>query len=82
MYFSKTISNFFENSWRYSHVKVHHQYQRHRWQIAIGINVTSGKLPPVSMTPVANFSTIFASVVGTGGNCINDTGVNDPSDKP
>ncbi len=43
----KTVSNFFENSRRYSQVKVHHRYQRHRWQI----------LPPVPLvllTPVAN----------------------------
>ncbi len=26
-------TNFFENSRRYSRVKVHHRYQRHRWQI-------------------------------------------------
>jgi hypothetical protein len=33
--------------------------------------------PPVSTTPVANFSSIFASVVDTGGNfatVVNDTG--------
>ncbi len=35
----RTISNFFENTRRYAQVKVHHQYQRHRWQI----------LPPVSL---------------------------------
>ncbi len=29
----RTVSNFFENSRRYSQVKVHHRYQRHRWQI-------------------------------------------------
>ncbi len=29
----RTVSNFFENSGRYSQVKVHHRYQRHRWQI-------------------------------------------------
>ncbi len=29
----RTVSNFFENSWIYSHVKVHHQYQWHLWQI-------------------------------------------------
>ncbi len=28
----RTVSNFFENSRRYSQVKVHHRYQRHRWQ--------------------------------------------------
>jgi hypothetical protein len=27
------ISNFFENSRRYSRLKVHHRCQRHRWQI-------------------------------------------------
>ncbi len=45
------ISNFFENSRRYSQVKVHHRCQRHRWQIchrcqwqiAAGINNTGGK---------------------------------------
>jgi hypothetical protein len=29
----RIISNFFENSWRYSQVKVHHRCQLHRWQI-------------------------------------------------
>ncbi len=33
-YSIKSVSNFFENSRRYSRVKVHHRYQRHRWQIA------------------------------------------------
>ncbi len=28
----RVISNFFENSRRYSQVKVHHRCQRHRWQ--------------------------------------------------
>ncbi len=28
-----TVSDFFENSRRYSQVKVHHRYQRQRWQI-------------------------------------------------
>ena len=32
-YSIKTVSNFFENSQRYSRVKEHHRYQRHRWQI-------------------------------------------------
>jgi hypothetical protein len=35
--------------------------------------------PPVSVTPVANFSTIFASVVDTGGKFA--TGVNDAGGK-
>ncbi len=30
---SRVISNFFKNLGRYSQVKVHHQCQRHRWQI-------------------------------------------------
>ncbi len=29
----RIISNFFENSRRYSQVKVHHRCQQHRWQI-------------------------------------------------
>ncbi len=29
----RTVLNFFENSRRYSQVKVHHRYQRHRRQI-------------------------------------------------
>ncbi len=65
----RTVLNFFENSQRYSQVKVCHRYQRHRWQIchrcqqhcvndtggkfATGINDTGGKLPPLSTTPVA-----------------------------
>jgi hypothetical protein len=35
--------------------------------IATGINDTGGKFAQVSRTPVANFSTILASVVDTGG---------------
>ncbi len=42
---TRVISNFFENSWRYSQVKVHHQCQ-HRWQIAASINDTSDKFAP------------------------------------
>ncbi len=59
-------------------VKVHHRYQRHRWQIChrgptpaakypAGINDTGGKLPPISTIPGANFAPSFASVVDTGG---------------
>jgi hypothetical protein len=36
-------------------------------------------LPPVSATPAANFYTIFASVVDTGGKFA--TGINDTSGK-
>jgi hypothetical protein len=45
-YSIRTVSNFFEKSRRYSQVKVHHRYQRHRRQI----------FPPVSL--VANLSRI------------------------
>ncbi len=39
----RVISNFLENSRRYSQVKVHHRCRWHRWQIATGINDTGGK---------------------------------------
>ncbi len=32
-YCGKTVSNFFENSWRYSQLKVCHRCQQHRWQM-------------------------------------------------
>ncbi len=32
-YTIRAVSNFFENSRRYSQLKVGHRYQRHRWQI-------------------------------------------------
>ena len=39
-----TVSNFFENSRRYSQVKVHHRWQISHWcQFATGINDTGGK---------------------------------------
>jgi hypothetical protein len=38
----RTVSNFFENSRRYSQVKVHPGYQRHQRQNAAGINDTGG----------------------------------------
>ena len=86
----RTVLNFFENSRRYSQVKVHHRCQRHRWQICLGVNDTGGKLPPVSTTPAANlppvsttpaanFATSFPSVVDTGGKFA--TGVNDTGGK-
>ena len=58
----RIISNFFENSRRYSQVKVHHRCQQHRLQI----------LPPVPLvllTPVANLppvSTIPARFFASG----------------
>ncbi len=39
----RIISNFFENSRRYSQVKVHHRCQRRRCQIATGINDAGDK---------------------------------------
>ncbi len=56
----RVISNFSENSRRYSQVKMHHRCQWHRWQIAAGINDNGGK---VSRTPAANFATSSACVV-------------------
>ncbi len=47
-----------KNSRKYSQVKVHHQYQRHRWQILppvpLVLLIPGANLPPVSMIPVAN----------------------------
>jgi hypothetical protein len=64
-------SNFFGNSRRYSQVKVHHQCQRHRWQICHpGVNDTGGILLPVSKTLAANLppvSTTPAANITTGG---------------
>ncbi len=55
----RTVSNFFENSRRYSQIKVHHRPPVSTTPVA--------NLPPVSTAPVANFATSFASVVDTGG---------------
>jgi hypothetical protein len=52
-YSIKTVSIFFENSRRYSQIKVHHRYQRHRWQI----------FPPVS-----NSKQLYWYNQGLGGN--------------
>jgi hypothetical protein len=52
------VSNFFENSRRYSQVKVHHRYQRHRWQIfppvLLVLLTPVSNLSPVSTIPAAN----------------------------
>ncbi len=65
----RIISNFFENSQRYSQVKVHHRCQQHRWQIChryqwhrrqilppvpLVLLTPVANLPPVSTMPVAN----------------------------
>ncbi len=63
------VSNFFENSRRYSQLKVDHRYQRHRWQIchryqrhrrqilppvSVVLLIPAANLPPVSTIPAAN----------------------------
>ncbi len=57
-YSIRTISKFFENSRRYSQVKVHHRCQRRRRQVFLPISlvllIPVANLPPVSTTPVAN----------------------------
>jgi hypothetical protein len=71
----RIVSNFFENSRRYSQAKVHHRCQRHRWQIAssslcvvdTGVNDGGGKLPPVSMTPPANLPPVSLTPVANNG---------------
>jgi hypothetical protein len=54
----RNVSNFFENSRRYSQVKVHHRNQRHRWQICHCYQQHRRQiLPPVSLVlliPLAN----------------------------
>ncbi len=69
----RVISNFVQKSWRYSQVKLQHQYQRHQWQIATGVNNTDGSVN--QQTPMSNFSTGFAGVSDTGGN-VKDTSKN------
>ncbi len=68
-YTIRAVSNFFENSRRYSQLKVHHRYQQHRRQILPPVSllllilvanlppvltIPAANLPPVSTTPVAN----------------------------
>jgi hypothetical protein len=60
----RVISNFVKKSWRYSQVKLQHQYQRHQWQIAAGVNDTDGSVN--QQTPMSNFSTGIAGVSDTG----------------
>jgi hypothetical protein len=48
-----------------------HRFQQHRWQIfppfSLALLIPVANLPPVSTIPAVNFSTIFASIVDTGG---------------
>ncbi len=68
-YTSRAVSNFFENSQRYSLLKVDYRYRWHRWQIwhrhqrhrrqillpvSLVLLIPVANLPPVSTTPVAN----------------------------
>ncbi len=59
-YTSRAVSNFFENSRRYSQLKVDHRYQRHRWQICHRYRRHRRRiLPPVSLLlliPVASWA--------------------------
>jgi hypothetical protein len=76
----RTVSNFFENSQRYSQVKVHHRYQRHRWQIlppvSLVLLIPVANLPPVSTTPAANLPPVSTTPVmvysGAWGNLIHE----------
>ncbi len=57
-YTFRAVSNFFENSRRYSQLKVDHRCQRHRRQILPPVSVVLlipvANLPPVSTIPAAN----------------------------
>ncbi len=48
-FFIRVISNFLENSWRYSKVKVHHRYQR----------TPVANLPTVPTTPATNLPLVL-----------------------
>ncbi len=87
----RIVTNFFENSRRYSQVKVHRRCQRQTVANLPLVSMTpAARLPPVSTTPAANlpqvsatpaenFATSLASVVDTGSKFA--TGVNDTSGK-
>jgi hypothetical protein len=74
-----TVSKFVKNSQGYSQVKVHHWYQRHRWQICHQYQRQRRQIfPPFLLAlliPVANCH----GVNDTGGKFA--TGVNDAGDK-
>jgi hypothetical protein len=69
----RAVSNFFENSRRYSQLKVDHWYQRHRWQICHQCQRRRrqilppvslvAKLPPVSTMPAANLPPVSTTPV-------------------
>jgi hypothetical protein len=73
-YCIRTVSNFFENS----QVKVHHRYQRHRWQIchqcqrhrrqifppiSLVLLIPVANLPPVSTIPAENLPPVSTTPV-------------------
>ncbi len=55
-YTIRAVSNFFENSRRYSQFNVHYRCRWHRWQLKFAAVVidTNYNLPPASLTPAAN----------------------------
>jgi hypothetical protein len=65
--FHLACSNFFENSRRYSRVKVHHRYQRHRRQIFLPFSlvllIPAANLPLVSTIPLANLPPVSTTPV-------------------
>ncbi len=70
----RVISNFFEHFWRYSQVKVHHRYQRHRGQILPPVPpvflIPVANLPPESTIPAANLPLVSTKPVANNGNNI------------
>ncbi len=54
------ILNFFENSWRYSQVKVHYRYQWHQRQILLQVQL-------VLLIPEANFPMQSTTLVANNG---------------
>ncbi len=81
-YSIRAFSIFFENSRRYSQLKVDHRYQRHRWQIChryqrhrrqilplvlLVLLIPVENLPPVSTMPVANLPPVSTTPVANNG---------------
>jgi hypothetical protein len=65
-YSIKTVSNFFENSQRYSRVKEHHRYQRHRWQICHRYQRHRWQIfPPFSLALLIHMLTLLPKGVQT-----------------
>ncbi len=66
-YTIRAVSNFFENSRRYSQIKDDHRYQRHRWQILSPVSlvllIPVANLPPVSMMPAENLLPVSTTPV-------------------